>query len=733
MRWPASLAVTVALGLSTLVVAPSEAAAGVAHRADGQFADWVGNPTMLGGRTTVDLGELIYDDYLYDDYGPNLDQAPNLAPFVTLLSSTNGDYRYPDGESYGYNAADLRQLRIAATGTTLHLAVFFQTLKTLDTTIAMIAIDTDGDSSTDAAQWPDGVGLATPGADRFITVTGDGAWVSDGAQQRSALVSAADLDENAYEVDVPLDELGPVSDDAKVWVVTGLADGHRFRAGEQGATAAFDIGFQGAEDTGVIPMPSAANPNLRYLDEWNDRRQADALAAGDLTAFSHPLHLAALRSRASIPFELTPGFYNRIFRSRYDHGEGVTVTSEMRAPGDVIFKSRYQPYGLYVPESYHESGPSGLLLTGHSAFSSMNQYAAISPNWLTQLGDGRDSLVVTPLARSPLGLYEEFELADVLEAQSDALTGLDVDPDRVDIAGIAAGGILTYRLGLRMPDAYQRASVHLGLPKNAVGPVAEPGDVNGDSTLLVGNALNLPFELNYSTSAPLVNIVDARAMEQRFIEEGNAYRFYDNPAAVEPFNLFYQDWWGHTREWLGTKTIDRAPVRVRYVRYPVNDLEDFGVRFDHAYWVRDLVVRDESAVVTAHGEIDAMTYALGGYLRRAIAEEPHTEDTPNGLEVVTGQRHVDGAPILRRNGFRATLTTIGSVRFLTAQMGLDPAKPMTATLIGDGPTTLRFDGTWPQGVRATVDGVPVPVIRDGHGIRLTVALPAGAPHTLVVK
>src|SRR3954447_12762711 len=47
------------------------------HRADGKLGDWVGRPTMIAGRTTTSLGEYIYTDWLYDDYGPDLDGNVN--------------------------------------------------------------------------------------------------------------------------------------------------------------------------------------------------------------------------------------------------------------------------------------------------------------------------------------------------------------------------------------------------------------------------------------------------------------------------------------------------------------------------------------------------------------------------------------------------------------------------------------------------------------------------------
>lgn len=738
-----TLAALVAVALAwSAVPAAADAEASVAHRADGQIADWVGEPTMLAGRSTVDRGELIYDDYLYDDYGPNLDRLPNPTPFQSYLSATNGDFRYPTGENYGLNAADLRQLRIAADDDALHVALHLQTLKTLDTTIATVAIDTDGEAATGGTTWPDGSRLTTPGADRFVTVWGTGARLTDSRGNQTDLAHGADLVENVYEATVPLASLGAVSPQAKVWVVTGIADSDRFAAQDSGA-AVFDIGFQGAEKYGKVESPGAEDPSLRYIDVWNDRRQAAALATGDITGFSHPLNLPALQARSSIPFRLTPGWYNRNFRSAYEFGEGTTPSSGLPSTAEQhepMFKSRYQTYGLYVPSGYDPANPTRALLDLHSFMCNMNQYPALSPNRLQHLGDDHDTLIFTPLGRSTdTASIGDAGVVDVLEAWDDVKAHYNVDADGTSVAGMAQGGYLTYRLGLLMPDRFARAAVHLGPAKDptyfAPGvPPSRPGlEVTGDNTLLVENSFNLPYELNYSSAAPLVPITGGRLVESLFRDNGSAYRFYDNPTLIEPFSVFYHDNWVHSGDWLAGGKREANPVRVRYVRYPVNDLDPkYGLRFDSAYWVADLEVRGTSAGEKAHGSIDATTYARGGAIPAVAAEAPTLDTTDTAPAIVNGQRRIDGAPIVKRNGFKATLTNLASVRFKTTRMGLDPQSPMTATLVGDGATTLRFDGSWPPGVHAALDGVDVPVTSDGRGIRMTVNLPAGAAHTLVV-
>src|SRR6266540_1702872 len=97
---------------SSLIAVPQASAL---HRADGVLSDWVGTPTSLAGQTRVGAGELIYDDWLYDDYGADLDHNTNQPVFRGNLAPTQGDYRYPtNSQRYGYNAADIREVRLAA-------------------------------------------------------------------------------------------------------------------------------------------------------------------------------------------------------------------------------------------------------------------------------------------------------------------------------------------------------------------------------------------------------------------------------------------------------------------------------------------------------------------------------------------------------------------------------------------------------------------------------------------
>ena len=214
-----------AVAAATLAAAP-QALAVPPHRADGNLSDWVGDPTSLSGTSRISRGELIYDDWLYDDYGADLDQATNPPAFRSYLAPTQGDYRYPtDSARYGYNAADLRELRVAADSRGLHLLVYLQTMKASNAAAVTVAIDGPRDRSRSIA-WPDGIGLTAPAADRYITFWGTGGWVTDFRGRRTPIrTQGVNLSENAIEVDVPWSDLGDIATrSVRMWVASGLFD-----------------------------------------------------------------------------------------------------------------------------------------------------------------------------------------------------------------------------------------------------------------------------------------------------------------------------------------------------------------------------------------------------------------------------------------------------------------------------------------------------------------------------
>jgi dienelactone hydrolase len=750
MNWRRTALATAAVLALGAGVAPQGAVAATGHRADGNLSDWHGDPTMLSGETRVSQGELIYDDWLYDDYGADLDQATNAPVFRGNLAPTQGDYRYPTNSArYGYNAADIREVRLAADVYGLHMLVFLQTMKARDAAAVTLAIDSGRDPA-DTDQWPDGTGIGGPPADHFVTSWGSGGFVTDGRGHRARIQrQGVNLTENAIEVDVPWKQLGPLRGrSAKVYLVSGLADpqARSYLQPQPGQPTATSPGGGGAGSTAAFDVAFDANEIFtRFVSHWGEEVQSQALALRDVTGLGQNVDFGELEHGVSDAYQPTPGrFYNRIFRSSQDYGEGIVLKQNSSSVGgspDPQFLSRYQPYGLYMPSDYSPGTAAPLLVNGHSLDVNQNEYAAVSPNLFNQLGDQRSSFVITPLARGMDTWYIDSGFKDVLEAWADLEAHYSIDADRTQIGGYSMGGYMTYRMGMLMPDRFAAAAAYVGppayqlwLPPDQPEPAGQFRFV-GQTNNIITNALDLPYEMNNGGADELVPAAGARQQAQTFTDLGRPHRFYFYPTA-DHLALIFADEWGHTRDFLDQHSVrDLSPIELAFRRYPAMDLPQYGLRFDGAYWVDAMNVRTPgdscaagAACERAFGQVDATTYGFGGTRTVPQNSQSAYPGPPFPADLTVTER-VPGDPIAQGNGFEGTLQNLSGVAFETSRMGLDPASRITAELTGDGQTAVTLRGNFPA-VSATLDGQPVPVERTADGIRVTLAL-AGA-HELVI-
>ena len=593
-----------------------------------------------------------------------------------------------------------------------------------------------------------------PAADHFVTFSGSFATVTDSRGRRERLRKpGVNMTENALEVDVPWRSL-PATRGRTVtlYVVTGLLDpatrGYRqVPAGQPtasapggglpGSTAVFDAGFDPDE---VFSRAIGSH--------WGEERQSAALAGRDVSELGHTVHLSELETQLTDAYTPAPGrFYDRIFRSAQDYGEGITLKnpSGNNAGGspDPQFLSPYQPYGLYLPQNYTPGSPTPLLLNGHSLDVNHNEYQAVSPNLFNQLGDERSSIVFTPLARGMDTWYIDSGFEDVLEAWADVRANYTVDDDRTHITGYSMGGYMTYRMGLLMPDRFASASPYVGPPAYQLwAPPAPPQPagaytVAGHTTRIVENGLDLPFEINNGGVDELVPAAGAQQQAQAFRTAGNQHLFYFYPSS-DHFALILADEWGHTRDWMDRfPSRNLEPTEVRYRRYPSMDLPQHGLRFDGAYWVDGMVVRspgDACAPGTASceqasGLVEAFTEGQGR--KRATTQAVQfAYPGPPFPASVEGTDRIPGASTPAKNSFEATFTNLSAAAFELDRMALDPAQRLSAKLTGDGQLKLTLRGAFPP-VDAMLDGLPVAVQQVAGGIELD--LPLTGQHNLVVR
>lgn len=685
--------------LALLFASATPAAAATKHRTDGKLADWRGEASNIAGRTVISKGELITSDFVYDDHGPDLDGRPNMLECRCEGAPARGDYRYPgDPTRHGYNAADLREVRVALTRRGAYFLVSLQTLLEADQAIVLIGIDGDASDATSAGAWPLGAGIATRGPERFIATWGSGSALIGPDGATAPLKTAVNLEENAIELQVSRRALGRLGGKTRIWAVAGVNDGGRFQEIEAGRTAVFNSAFR-------------AEGYPRLDGSWSENEQSRALAGQSVSPFHttfSPRRLERGRSDRRRPLE--PGFHVRLHRSKDDWGEGIELkqadgSGSLQGEPQAQFRSRWQPYALHVPKDYDHSKAAPLTIDGHSLSVNHLEYRVVSPRRYEQLGDERGAIVITPLARGIDTWYLEAGLVDVMEAWDDVRSLLNVDEDQTSLTGYSMGGYMTYRMGLLMPDRFSRASVYVGPPAYYFWPYPLPLQSNdrwrvpGNTNLIVENALNLPYEVVHGNADALVPVSGVQNQVDSFRASGNAFRFFRH-SADDHFSFIASDEWARTRDWLGNFARDRNPPRVRYRRFPSMDLPERGLVFDRAYWASAIAVRDATAVGSS-GLLDLTTRGRGGHriALRDLGTSPVAGPTTPGT--LTGQEQVAGEAISKRNGFEGTLENIGSVTLDLARMGLDASEPIAIAVESDGPARLVLEG--PSGRERVVE------------------------------
>lgn len=568
-----------------LVLACALAAVGAAvvvpgaRSGTGPIGPWAGTPTGYGGTSRYDAGEWIYTDFVYDDYGA--DTTPGGQPNVVSLSPTQGDFRYLDGDAFRDNAADIVEVRARVAGDDLEVRALLSTI--VDPTVVALQLSTGG---TDTV------------------LTSDNAVVDPAANTVTFMVPG-----------------GAAAPSFTFGLGAGLHDGSGgLRAGVPGLATMIpdEITTGGPSDNRLFDLAF----NSRELEprgaEWNETAQSDALAAGDIGAFVQTVDIAALQAATTTPITTAPGYYVRVFESRQDLGEGMAEAFPQ-------YRSRWQPYAVWIPDGYDPGQAAPLLLNLHSLDSAHNQYrGGASPSYTTfyeQVGDELDAVVVTPLARGPDGWYEDEGLVDTLEVWADALERFTVDRERVLVAGYSMGGYGTYRLTTMMPDAFASAAIWVGPPTNGVWAYPAPPDPSGRDDLpdntywQLESTRHIPTWITQGTNDELVPVAGVQHQAARYGELGHPYRFSLHPGQ-DHLSFVFVDEWSRETAWLAahprrvtspnrvtldirpaTWSTDADPAVLSHLRALTAEV---GARLDGGYWVRDVVVapgEDVTAVV----------------------------------------------------------------------------------------------------------------------------------------
>lgn len=570
-RWTALL-VTVAVGAGLLIVGPT------VHAGPGApVGTWSGEPTGIAGTGRYDGGEWVYTDYVFDDYGADTTPA-QIQPQVVSLAATAGDFRYPDGDRYLDNAADIVEVRVRAVrGDDLQVRVRLSTL--VDPEVPALWVSVDGEEQVVTA-----AGAAVDEADNLMTFV---------------VPDAAGGDDVALSVGAGL------HDGSGGLLVGAPGTAHdqpdRFTTGGPSDARLFDLAFNTEEIEG-------------RGGAWNEDAQSAGLQSGDLGAFSQTIDLDALRRRTTTAVTVEPGYHVRVFESRQDLGEGVADSFPQ-------YRSRFQPYAFWVPDSYDPATPVSLFLSMHSLSVHHNQYrggdrpGATYPTYYEEFGDANDAVVVTPLGRGPDGWYEAEGLVDTLEVWADALQRFTIDRERVTVGGYSMGGYGTYRLTTLMPDAFAAAVVMSGPMTNGIEPAPAQNPALDNTYHQLESTRHVPTWIVHGTNDELVPVTGVVDQAERYGQLGHEHRFALYPGHGHLTMPFTHGWVEEARWLRDHPERRRDPGRVTLALRPsslltgtdaasapviASQLErlaaEVGARTDGAHWISAVAVDDPDAV-----------------------------------------------------------------------------------------------------------------------------------------
>ncbi|REH40226.1 prolyl oligopeptidase family protein [Paraperlucidibaca baekdonensis] len=640
-------------------------------------------------------GELVYRDYIYDDYGADaglIALSPSVLnvttragirgnPFATtpgLLSPTAGDVTYPADKR---NTADLVRLSLREDNGQLRIEAELNTVFAANDALVAVAIDTDNDASTGGGAWSP-LSVRSAGWDTLI------------------VLDTANPETNVLTTSMPM----PAGSTWRLQAAVAQANG-----------TVMNVAFRGIDEQ------AKANGSVDQLlpgsgNFWEDK-QAAALASGDISAFGELVNTADLRNRITRAAPLPEGFHQRVYTSAYTVGEGINFAGEPNRSDNTsgfcsqsfAYLGKYQPYGIYVPPLADGETLRGAQLVMHGC--EANHASQINQrNMQLRFGDARQRILVSPLGRGPYGFYSGLAERDVLDALADVEAHYEVDADRVVSSGYSMGGFGAMHMAAMYPDRFSGVVNWVGatgaltnipsitpeldalldtLLQDVVSPLLMPivGDAlsgaKGYENVInyLGNLRHVPSANLYSALDELVQVNQAIALAKTMMNEGIPYRFYLHPVSEHLTFLLLDDWQKESQasaDWV----LEKNPLQVTYQFDPRFDYPEYELVHDRAYWLSGLRSRDGM-----EAEIDLRGTGCGGsepILVEGTDLGPAPTPWVSTNRVETGRNTVAPESLLSGSLRNVSAASIDSDRICSR------GESLRYDIVSDGPATLTF-------------------------------------------
>jgi poly(hydroxyalkanoate) depolymerase family esterase len=219
----------------------------------------------------------------------------------------------------------------------------------------------------------------------------------------------------------------------------------------------------------------------------------------------------------------------------------VSPTHSLSAPRfkDEVFGDAQgtRSYKLYVPASYRDDQPAPLLVMLHGCTQSADDFAA--GTGMNTLAEKHGVLVAypeQPATANPQKCWNWYlpehqganagEPAVLAGITREVMQRFRVDPARVYVAGISAGGAMALILAATHPELYAAVGAHSAVPYRAASNVGEAlAAMRGDrSAEPVSVARAVPLIVIHGAADPVVNVANSRRVVAQWAAAGGVDR-----------------------------------------------------------------------------------------------------------------------------------------------------------------------------------------------------------------
>jgi len=226
---------------------------------------------------------------------------------------------------------------------------------------------------------------------------------------------------------------------------------------------------------------------------------------------------------------------------------GVKPRKALKIPEGAQFSSRSyacaagsRSYKLYVPRHRH-AGRSGLLVMLHGGTQDPDDFAAGTR--MNALAEEHGLIVAYPSqckSANPSLCWNWFKPEDQMRGSgepsiiagitSEIAAEYDIDPERVYVAGLSAGGAMAAVMGATYPELYAAVGVHSGLPyQSATNVAAAFGAMRGDPGML---GRSLRKSRRTVDNGPRIRTIVFHGDADRIVHPSNAARIVEAQARL---------------------------------------------------------------------------------------------------------------------------------------------------------------------------------------------------------